>query len=55
MYIDKKRIIEKLDNHQKLLSMISDSILPIKQSLMDDVKGIKDILNLANKSKKETK
>jgi hypothetical protein len=49
MYIDRKRIVEKLENHKKLLSMISDKILPIKQTLIDDVKQIRDIVEIASR------
>jgi DNA gyrase/topoisomerase IV subunit A len=44
-----------IDNHQKLLSMISDKILPIKQSLMDDCKRMTEILEFSHRKKEEKK
>lgn len=51
MYIDRKKIIEKLDNHKKLLSMISDKVIPapLKQTLMDDIRSIKDSVEIASR------
>jgi len=51
MYIDRRRIVEKLDNHSKLLSMISDKTIPspLKQTLIDDVKEIKRIVEIASR------
>lgn len=43
-YIENKNLLNKIDNHQKLLGMISDKVLPIKQTLIDDCKEIKQIL-----------
>jgi uncharacterized protein (DUF488 family) len=36
-----------LDNHSKLLSMISDKNLPIKQTLLNDVAEMSKILELS--------
>lgn len=51
MYIDRRRIVEKLDNHSKLLSMISDKVIPspLKQTLINDVKEIKQIVEIASR------
>jgi hypothetical protein len=40
---------EKIDNHRKLLSMISDNLVPLKQVLLDDVKDISKYLEIASK------
>jgi hypothetical protein len=53
MFLDKKRIINTLDNHQKLISMISNEILPIKEALINDVKDIRDIIETATKKEKQ--
>lgn len=38
-----------LDNHSKLLSMISDKNLPIKQTLLNDVAEMSKILELSKR------
>lgn len=53
MFINTKKLEEKLNNHLKLLSMISDKILPIKQSLIEDIKDMKNILEVSHKQKRE--
>ena len=40
-----KKLENILDNHSKLLSMISGNVLPIKQVLIDDVQVMKQILD----------
>jgi hypothetical protein len=40
-----KKLENILENHNKLISMISGNILPIKQILIDDVKTMKQILD----------
>lgn len=55
MYIDKSKLISKLDNHQKLLSMINDSIIPIKQTLIEDVIEIKEIIEVAHRQNRKEK
>lgn len=52
MYLDRKSILNKLDNHQKLLSMTSDKVLPIKQVLMNDISEIKNIIEIATRKEK---
>jgi hypothetical protein len=47
MNSDKRLLVSKLDNHQKLLSMVSDKVLPIKQTLINDVIEIKRDLEVA--------
>ena len=42
-----------LDNHGKLLSMLSPKILPIKQSLLQDVSEIRHILEVAKKKEND--
>lgn len=51
MYIDRKRIVEKLDNHNKLLSMISEKTFPValKQTLINDTIEIKKIVEIASR------
>ena len=43
-----------LYNHRKLISMISDKLLPIKSSLLKDVQDMNEIIEYA-KYKKENK
>lgn len=46
-----KSLLEKLENHKKLLSMISDKILPIKETLIQDTKNL--ILEVSSQNKKK--
>jgi len=49
-----KELKNILYNHQKLLSMISDKVLPIKNSLLEDCHEMSKILETAtHKHKKE--
>jgi hypothetical protein len=47
--MNNKQALEKLENHKKLISLVSDSLLPIKQLLMNDVNEIKQYLETSNK------
>lgn len=47
-----KSLLEKLENHKKLLSMVSDKLLPIKQTLIEDTKNIIYTLEMASKQEK---
>lgn len=42
-----------LDNHGKLLSMISNDLLPIKGPLLDDVRQMKSILEVSGHKNKQ--
>ncbi len=41
---ENKNLLDKLNNHQKLIGMISDKVLPIKQALIDNCREIQGIL-----------
>jgi hypothetical protein len=53
MHIDKTKIINKLDNHQKLLSMINSSMMPIKETLIQDIVEIRAIIETASKYERQ--
>lgn len=44
-----------LDNHEKLISMISNKSLPIKEVLLNNVRDVKRFLEVASKKKQENK
>jgi hypothetical protein len=44
-----------LDNHSKLLNMIDDKILPIKEVLVNDTAQMRAIIETSTKNKKEMK
>ena len=48
-----RNLLLKLENHKKLLSLVSDTILPIKQTLLDDTKDMIHILEKANKEERK--
>lgn len=50
-----KELRSILYNHSKLISMISDKHLPIKQILLDDVRSISNIIETAKYHQKEEK
>lgn len=53
MNIDKTKIINKLNNHHKLLSMINPSMMPIKETLIQDIVEIKQIIETASKYERQ--
>ncbi len=53
MSLDQGKLLYKLENHKKLLSMISDSIIPMKSLLLNDVAEIKQIIETASKQDKK--
>ena len=44
-----KILIEKLHNHQKLLSLVSEKILPIKTVLLQDIKEMIETASIKEK------
>jgi hypothetical protein len=42
-----------LYNHRKLISMISDKNLPIKNVLLNDVRDMNELLEVASKKKEK--
>jgi hypothetical protein len=46
-----KHLNNLLDNHYKLLSMISQQDVPIKRVLLNDVVEIKKVLEVSSKNK----
>ena len=51
-----KELKQKLYYHEKLISMIGDSALPIKKVLLNDIREMKQVIETASeKEKKEGK